>query len=483
MTENDTIVPLAKALFQQDEAQKINSEFVRIMLKDNIAVLCKNKKTNKDRKMPFKVLYDNNKLFWQQAGSWEYNISEEDFAAIKEKAVVKPANWEKEHDFTEQQSKQQNDKTKQGPVNQGPIEQGYGKEAEAIYAMTRVEKVQRIEANRKLLQDLVTRKNKTREVVTEALVDTTKDAAMINHAALLDAVQLADDEAKKITQDLVTSTCEMVKHSTQLVSEDILKDELMNTLVEKSNGTIVQHMTRVFLNGISFLDFYNKLVTGSSLINKLRISFTKRYGSFYQFLLPHIPLEDLSLERVFYQGMRAVPPNALLNWAVGFLVHDVGKASAVEYHEGEEAYNRNIVIEHVKLGYSQIMNKTNYPREAGLITGYHHEYFGDNSGYGYFRAYLEQYKKTNPNVKYDYCISYEIAPMLDHITIAYFPAKVLEIIDVYDSVTDPNRKYHKAMSSENALAMMREEFIIKHHKIDPIIFDIFEMFIRKKKKD
>jgi hypothetical protein len=84
------------------------------------------------------------------------------------------------------------------------------------------------------------------------------------------------------------------------------------------------------------------------------------------------------------------------------------------------------------------MTKTNYPMEASLITGYHHEYYGDPAGYGYFRAYLQQYKKSNPAAKLDYCITYELEPMLDYHALAYFPAKVLEIIDVYDSLTDPH---------------------------------------------
>jgi hypothetical protein len=255
---------------------------------------------------------------------------------------------------------------------------------------------------------------------------------------------------------------------------------MMNTLVEKSNGTIVQHMTRVYLNGISFLNFYNKLVSTSSAIQKLRIVFPQRYREYYRSLLPHLPFDDITLEHVFLKGMRAIPMDIFNNWAVGFLVHDIGKAAAVEYHEGDAAYNRNVVIEHVKLGYTSVMNKTNYPREAGLITGYHHEYYGDNSGYGYFRDYLEQYKKINPNAKQDFCITYELEPMLDMQAMAYFPAKMLEIIDIFDSVTDPNRKYHKAMNSEEAFAMMRDEFIVKHRKIDPILFDIFSNYIRKK---
>jgi HD-GYP domain-containing protein (c-di-GMP phosphodiesterase class II) len=51
---------------------------------------------------------------------------------------------------------------------------------------------------------------------------------------------------------------------------------------------------------------------------------------------------------------------------------------------------------------------------------------------------------------------------------------------VFDSVTDPNRKYRKAMTTEEALVMMREEFINKHQKIDLILFDIFSHFVREK---
>jgi HD-GYP domain-containing protein (c-di-GMP phosphodiesterase class II) len=168
---------------------------------------------------------------------------------------------------------------------------------------------------------------------------------------------------------------------------------------------------------------------------------------------------------------------------VGFLIHDIGKASAIEYHEGEEAYNREVVTEHVELGYKSITTKTNYPHAAALITGYHHEYYGDASGYGYFRNYLDRYRKKNPGAKQNFCISYELGPMLNCITLAYFPAKVLEIIDVYDSVTDPHRAYRKVMDSDAALAMIREEFIKKAHKLDAVLFEIFVSYIKEMKKN
>jgi hypothetical protein len=270
-----------------------------------------------------------------------------------------------------------------------------------------------------------------------------------------------------------------VKASSQLISANIFNDELMNTLVSRSNGTIIQHMTRVYLNGLAFLTYYNNMVSGSSMINKLRVSFDKRYRKFYHTLLPHIHPEDFSLEKVFLGGMRIITQNDFYNWATGFLIHDIGKAAAVEYHEGEAAYNRDIVMEHVKIGYTSVINKTNYPLEAGLITGYHHEYYGDPGGYGYYRTYLEQHKSLNPQAKMGFCVAFDLENMERFDALGYFPAKVLELIDVYDSVTDPNRKYRKALTPEEALSMIEKEFIIKSPKIDIILFDIFSKFVRE----
>jgi len=471
MIDKKAAVPLREIMNQKPDVIK---EYAEIIIKEDLPILCVNKSAQKEKTMPFKALYGNNNPFWQLQGGWEYYLSEEDVAKLREKANTKPVLRKIEVTVTEEEGEE--------PETLEAVEEGFGSELEEIKAMTDEEKVQKIDDDNERLNKLLNNKHADPESITEALVDTTKDAALINHNVLLEAMRHGDDEAKKITQDLVKSTREMVKTSAQLISEDIFNDEMMNTLVEKSNGTIVQHMTRVYLNGIAFLAYYNKLVSTSSIINKLRIAFTGKYRDFYRALLPHVPIEDLHLEHVFYKGMRAVPPEFFYNWATGFLIHDIGKASAVDYHEGDAAYNRDIVVEHVKVGYTSVMNKTNYPREAGLITGYHHEYYGDESGYGYFRSYLDQYKKVNPAAKQDFCIAYELEPMLDYQALAYFPAKILEIIDVYDSVTDPNRKYHKAMTPDQALTMMKDEFVLKHHKIDPLLFDIFTNFVNEKVK-
>jgi len=479
MLVKDNITPLSKVLSLLDEGG-INENYINIILNEEIPVLCINRSAKKKRLMPFKVLYDNKPNFWQiQNGTWEYYLTSESLELIIEKAAVKSRDWA----VTAQEADNKPDIKieKENIVEKKPAEQdGFGREYIYFAEMSNDERVDCLNKDKERLNELLSKKFKDEVTVTEALVDTAKDAIMINHAALEEAVHLNDIEAKKVTQSMVDSTNEMVKSSAQLLQEDIFSNELMHALVEKSKGTIVQHMSRVYLSGLAFLSYYNELVSTSSAIQKLRISFPIKFRKIYHTLLPHIHIDNINLERVFLGGMRAITPELYFKWAVGFLVHDIGKASAVEYHESASSYVRQTVVDHVKFGYRSIVTKTNYPVEASLITGYHHEYYGDSAGYGYFRAYLQQYKKINPNAKQDYCITYDLEPILDYQALAYFPAKLLEIIDVYDSLTDPNRLYREPMSPEGALLVMHEEFIRKHLKLDPILFHIFESFIREK---
>ena len=79
-------------------------------------------------------------------------------------------------------------------------------------------------------------------------------------------------------------------------------------------------------------------------------------------------------------------------------------------------------------------------------------------------------------------MSYTMEPLIDYQVLAYFPAKMLEIVDVFDSLTDPNRRYRSPLSPEEALSLIREQFIEKNRKIDPILFDLFLEFHETRQK-
>ena len=478
MAEKISVVLLRKVI-------ELNKQYIDILIAEAAPVVCLNKDLGRRRILTFKALYDNNNKFWiNTGGGWEYYLEKvlfEEMRTLLEKKKLSERILRSAEVIDAFDDAEEPEEIEEEPDTEDlNVDSGFGREYARIVSMSSQQRVDLILEDKKRLDDLIAKKVKDPEAIKEALVATTTDAALINRATLIEAMQQMDDDAKARTQSLVESTQDMVKSSVQLISEDIFNDEMMKTLVEKSNGTVIQHMTRVFLNGLSFLRYYNNLVSTSSIINKYRISFNKKYKKFYRPLFPHLYKDDITLERIFYKGMRAISEDEFYKWATGFLVHDIGKATSVEYHEGEAEYNRDIVVDHVKIGYTAVMTKTNYPRDAGLITGYHHEYYGDPSGYGYFRSYLDEYKKVNPSAMQDYCIAYELEPMLDYLSLGYFPAKILEIIDVYDSLTDKNRKYRKVMTPEEALSMMREEFIEKHLKIDIILFELFADFVQKK---
>jgi len=447
------------------------------IFEDSDVICVNNKEPQKNKIISFKILYENNSQFWFKNETWEYFFAKEDIAKIEERVAQFKHQW-----TPEQIAMMESDsapETKKAPETVKAPDDGFGSKYTTFAQLPEEERLVRMQQCKDRLYNLIAQKPRQEQLITEALVETTQDVILHNYSAIMEAMNLTEGDAKEKTKNLVESTRDIVKASTQLISNNIFNDDLMDKLVSKSNGTIIQHMTRVYLKGLAFLAYYNKLVSTSSTIIKLRISFIENYSLFYRSLLPHLHIEDLTLEKVFLGGMRAVPENIFYNWAIGFMVHDIGKASAVEYHEGEGAYNRELVEEHVKLGYSSIIQKTNYPKEAGLIAGYHHEYYGDKAGYGIYRAGLEAYRKKNPQIKQDHCIAYEVEPMMNFEALAFFPAKILEIIDVFDSLTDPNRKYRKALTAEEALAMMEEEFVNKHQKLDKILFEIFQRFLKE----
>ena len=458
------------------EAIARNSGYIEICLSENIPVFCINRKTKSRKPMPFKAMYEHNKQFWLHNKTWEYYISSNDLKKIQELALNNPHTVKPEHDI-EPIAATEGTGPLQDIEERAEIIDGFGEEYDVIAAVPDSERAGIINKNSNRLQELIDQKPEDKNIITEALVETTKETMLHNRAALLNAMVLADDAAKEKTRGLVISMKQFVRATTQLISSNVFNDDLMTQLVSQSNGTIIQHMLRVYLNGLAFLIYYNDTVSSSSMINKLRANFNSRYKNFYRSFLPHLDDHELSLERVFMGGMRAISEEQLDNWAMGFLMHDLGKASAVKYHEGDDEYDRQIVVEHVKVGYHSIINKTTYPREAGLITGYHHEYYGNPKGYGYFRSYLNKYKEMNPHSVQGYCIALDLKPVIDCEALAYFPAKILEIIDVFDSITDPSRKYRDSVSTKDALTLMLKEFIIKEPKLDLILFDIFAKFV------
>jgi HD-GYP domain-containing protein (c-di-GMP phosphodiesterase class II) len=490
---------------------------VHELLTERENIVARNRRTGRVREVQIRALHQNNPRFWEQQETWEYFVDNAvarhivEILRQKEEALKRRLAGEGAHnadgapgasaDIGGDGARSSSAPAANGdrgtddgvaeleaveddhprPAGDYPQQRGnFSATFDRYKNMERDERVGLLKRTTARLNELATRDDVGGEELANVLVDATQDATMTNRATLLEALRMGNEQARAYSQQTVIETHQMVKSTMRLVDSSVYNDDLVRAVVEKSNGTVVQHMTRVFLSGLEFLLYYNREVMMRGVANRLRIRFKREYKAYYRSLLPHLHEDYVSLEHVFLGGMKALSEVEINKFATGFLVHDVGKAEDIEYHEGEAEFDRATVERHVKLGYKAVMDKTNYPREAGLITGYHHEYYGHPNGYGYFREFLDAYKRANPAATQDYVMSYTIEPVIDYEVLAYFPAKMLEIVDVFDSLTDPNRKYRSPLSKSEALDMIREQFIEKNHKIDPILFTLFTEFFEAK---
>jgi len=488
MSKNEVGIPLSKVLSLPD-GKTLNRIYLAIMLEENLPILCVNRSEHTQKLTPFKPLYDQH--YFRQKGDEEFYVTGYGLERLKELAIAKTGSWNfteaEEEIIVEEKTKIDTEtetktdaKTDKEPDAIQEEESGFGSDYDNIAQLSAEEKVQLLSRKKIQLDKLLIQKSRDPVIIAEVLASTISDTLMINHSVLDEIINFADEQAKAFSKKIISYTSEIVKSTTKLLLENVFSDSLMRTITEKSKGIVFRHITRVYLNGIAFLAYINKIITSSSALIKIRADFSLKYRKFYQALLPHIDSYHITLDQIFMGGLREIPSEIFIKWSVGFFVHDIGKAADIQYHESDAAYDRVKVVDHVKVGYSSITEKTNYPREVGLIVGYHHEYYGDPDGYGPYRDDLAEYKSQVADVKQDYCITYDLESILDFKALAYFPAKVLEIIDVYDSLTDPRRVYRKPLSSEEALDMMYKEFITKRRKLDPILFDIFLNFIHEK---
>ncbi|MFW5694679.1 MAG: HD-GYP domain-containing protein [Alkalispirochaeta sp.] len=475
---------------------------LKLLLSNRENVVCRNRSTGRVKRMQIRALYENNRRFWEHQDRWEYFLDQSVVREITER-VRHMQEAAQQRAAAPQDGSQHSGEPQEPAAPSSPAEQheqldelkpvsdqehashepnNFGDTYRKYKSIEKDERVGLLQRTTARLNALAQQEVVEREEIAEALVEATQDATMANRATLLEAVKLGNDQAKEYTHQMVVETHKMVKSTMRLVDSDVYDDELVRAVVEKSNGTVVQHMTRVFLSGLEFLLFYNRQVITKGIANRIRVQFAKQYKEFYRALLPHLHEDYITLEHVFLGGMKALSEVEINKFATGFLVHDVGKAEDIEYHEGDAGYDRSTVERHVKIGYRAVMEKTKYPHEAALITGYHHEYYGHPAGYGYFREFLQAYKDANPAATQDYIMAYTMEPLIDYQVLAYFPAKMLEIVDVFDSLTDPNRRYRSPLSADEALTLIKEQFIQQNHKIDPILFDLFLEFCESRGK-
>ncbi|MFA5519487.1 MAG: HD domain-containing protein [Spirochaetota bacterium] len=306
------------------------------------------------------------------------------------------------------------------------------------------------------------------------LLDLISGAFVINKTSIEENFDTETLEAREHLRKIAERTTSMVKNFMDILSKNKAANNFINLLGEKSTGSTVDHMNGVFITFVSFCFFYNSYFAKGQ-IARIRSDFKKKHIRLYEKIFPGHPPE--SLEDVFKGGMRNFDDEEILQYSLGALLHDIGKIDNIDYFEGSEKYDRKIIMKHAPISYNMIVKTREFGSDVALLAGLHHEYYNDKSGYGISHILFPgKNKKYNSPV---YAMSYNIDDVKNGSSLAYVPAKILEIVDVFDALTDKNRKYRdREFSVDEALAIMDSEFVQKATKIDPVLFSIFTDYVK-----
>lgn len=376
------------------------------------------------------------------------------------------------------------------PRRMNPIEEEIERTKERIRAielMSNAERALSLIKKSDRVKNIVSEKRKTftREDAKE-VVDASSEATMASNVSMrealakIEASEITQEEAQKSTEAVALQTKDIVSSVIELVTTHPDTQEIFSQMENYAQGATIAHSNRVFMMFVNFMLFYNNFMAKSG-VHKLRQKFRATYRPLYHKLLQGKPIA--SLEDVVEKGLKRIDDNEVRTLSIGALLHDIGKVSDLEYFEGAQSRDMRIITKHVFDSYKLLMKTSTYPLEVAALAAYHHEYYGHKDGYGVLRG-IHDLRTKQGTVNFEYALSYDRDSVERFSAKGFFPAKVLEVIDVYDALTDPSRDYRdlKVFNASEALPYIRDNFILKEFKVDPILFDLFVDYMGIEKK-
>ncbi len=311
------------------------------------------------------------------------------------------------------------------------------------------------------------------------LVDIVSDTWHINRSALNENTDSKENEQSQMlfTQSLerlVEKTNVLVESILSLLNLDIMKYSDLNLIENISTGSVtVDHINKVLLRFIPYCVYYNEYFT-SGRIKKIRANFQKRFKNYYRD-------KEVRLETIFKGGIRRLTEEEMHAYSLGALLHDIGKLPEIDYHDNKGPDDRKKIMSHGPLSYNMIIKSKMFSWDVAYMALLHHEYYSDPSGYNFsVQLFPKLSKNKAEGSQVSFFISYDINDLKEGNAVAYFPAKVLEIIDVYDELIEKNLSGKGGgYTPEEALVIMMKDYIVKSLRLDPILFAIFVDFVKE----
>ena len=359
-----------------------------------------------------------------------------------------------------------------------------------IGKMTYQDKISIIETyNRELKEVKVDEKTKINRNTAQQIVNAGNDVGLIAKVTMFESMkkikdnEITQDQAKIENQEITETTSSLVTTIVNMLSYNTGTQKIFTELKNYSDGGVMAHSNRVFISYVNFLTFYNNLIKRRHLVYNIRTVYEKVYKKFYDKVVETIGgkykiYDNLkTVEDCIDQGIKSVEEQEMYSYSVGALLHDVGKVKDLDYFEGADGRDYERIKKHLFNSYKLVSQTSEYPLEVILTVALHHEYYG--LGYGPYEKLHNMKTEKYQGFQIQRIMSYNAKAIDDCEAFSYFPAKMLEIIDVYDALMDPARKYRggKTFTPEESLNIMREDFIEKQVKLDPILYDVFVEFL------
>ncbi len=368
-------------------------------------------------------------------------------------------------------------------------EKEMGKRISEISKMTYKEKVNTIENYNKELKEIkIDEQAGLTKNAAQQIVNVGNDVGLIAKVTMFESIQkikgeeITQEQAKIENQEITDTTTNLVTTIVDMLANNTETQKVFDELRNYSDGGVMSHSNRVFISYVNFMAFYNSLINRRHLVHKIRTSYTNKYKKFYEqvesvFSKAAIHNNLDTVEDCIDKGVKIIGEKEMNLYAVGALLHDIGKVKDLDYFEGATGRDYERIKKHLFNSYALVSQTSEYPLEVILTVALHHEYYG--LGYGPYQHLYELKLAKHPNFQIQRIMTYDAKAIDECDAFAYFPAKMLEVIDVYDALIDPARKYRggKTFTPEEALNIMREDFIEKHVKLDPILYDVFVEFL------
>jgi hypothetical protein len=341
-----------------------------------------------------------------------------------------------------------------------------------------VERIQSLMNSRSKLRGMASEGRRLDEMLIAETAEIFSSALSYNRVTYEEKIAGAVTPSQ--VQQLVAGSYELIGSLIGLMSAGKASYRDLSQLQSIDTGSpTLDHITRILYRYISFLFFYNSYFQKHSAeVKKFRAFFQKKYAPYYRKIDAHGDIT--SLELVFRGGIAPVSDRKqFLDYVLSGFMHDIGKLPEIQYHDGNAGnHDTRTAARHVFDGYNLLAESGQFGLGPVSMPLLHHDYYGMALPKGYNqlptfrRKFVDRRGPQRERVSSIYCISHSINDVGFGSAMAYFPNKVMEILDLYDTACGAR------VEPEQALAAIRAEYLDGDVLgIDPVLFDIFIDFV------